>query len=391
MKPRFQQNPSDLKKRRPEQNPGTDSYSDDQLVHRHAFGRPVFGLPVLLASMAFAFLLTPGALASNRWELTGTLNYVNPLLAGTFSSGQSFSISMDLDDAAPLTFSERLDFFTSIGTFSNTVSNGNVSFPNYAADFRSTASSGGVQVRNNETNAGFGYDQLSLSFGSFFPGTVTAPEAQGFELRSIEFNFTDESSPSDMITGSGATFPTIDVPFIGPDTFNLARSTNSTFHFVLRFSGGTPEGSNFIRGSITTSSFSTGGGGFDAWPDLTDLPEALRGPDATPAGDGVANLIKYAIGIGPLESAAERIPQEVAQISVADETYPLVCFTRDTSAIGISARIEVAASLDFATDLGVTVISTEDLGNGLERICVRSNVPYSDQLRQFFRLKVSEE
>jgi len=77
-----------------------------------------------------------------------------------------------------------------------------------------------------------------------------------------------------MITGSEATFPTIGVPFIGPETFKLSQSTNSTYHFILRFSGGTSEGTNFIRGSITSSSFTTGGGGFVAWPELAE--DALR-------------------------------------------------------------------------------------------------------------------
>jgi len=130
---------------------------------------------------------------------------------------------------------------------------------------------------------------------------------------------------------------------------------------------------------------------FTEWPALLDLPEAQRGPDATPAGDGVPNLVKYAIGIGPLDSAAGRIPQSVLESTVDDETYPTVCFVRDTSATGVALHIEVATDLDFSTDLGSTVISTEDLGGGLERVCVRSNSRFADHTRQFFRLGAGEE
>jgi len=130
--------------------------------------------------------------------------------------------------------------------------------------------------------------------------------------------------------------------------------------------------------------------GFAGWLALLDLPEDQRGPDATPAGDDVPNLVKYAIGIGPLDSAAGRIPQEVLESDVEDETYPTVCFVRDTTTSGVALHIEVATDLDFAADLGSTVVSTEDLGGGLERVCVRSNARFSDHPRQFFRLGANE-
>ncbi len=130
---------------------------------------------------------------------------------------------------------------------------------------------------------------------------------------------------------------------------------------------------------------------FANWPALLDLPEDLRGPSATPAGDDVANLIKFAIGVGPLDSAAGRIPQEVLESNVNDETYPVVCFVRDTTVTGVTMQVEVATDLDFTVDLGSTVVSTEDLGGGLEKICVRSNARFADHAKQFFRLKVDEE
>ncbi|HSP42805.1 MAG TPA: hypothetical protein VLO11_08045 [Luteolibacter sp.] len=341
--------------------------------------------------LAVSLLLTHPASASVRWELTGTLNYVNPLLSGTFTVGQTFTIRMDLDDSVPLSNGQRSDFYTSTGSFENAVSNGNVTFSTYAADFAAVGLQGGIQVRNNETDAAFGYDQLNLSFFNYEPGAISAPEVAGFELRSVEFNFTDETAPRDMITGNGGTFPSIDVPFIGPDTFDFSKSSNSPYHFILRFSGGAVDGTNFIRGTILSSSFTTGGGGFANWPALAGLPENQRGPLATPAGDKIPNLVKYAIGVGPLDSAAGRIPQEVVEGSVEDEIYPVVSFVRDTAASGIDMRVEVANDLDFAIDLGTTVVSTEDLGDGTERVTVRSNARFADAAKQFFRLKVSGE
>jgi hypothetical protein len=101
--------------------------------------------------------------------------------------------------------------------------------------------------------------------------------------------------------------------------------------------------------------------------------------------------MKYAIGIGPLDSAIGRLPQEVLESKAGGGNFPTVCFVRDTQVSGVSLHVEVAANLDFTTDLGTTVVSTEDLGNGLERVCVRSNARFSEQTRQFFRLRASEE
>lgn len=343
---------------------------------------------LLIASSCF---LAPVADAATRWELSGTLNYVNPLLSGTFTTGQAFTISMDLDESAPLSFSERLDFFTSNGSFSNAVSNGNIAFSTYTAGFASTATIGDIQVRNNETNASFGYDQLNMVFSSFEPGAVTAPKAEGYDLKSVEFNFTDETSPKDMITGTGAAFPTIDVPFIGASTFDFSKSSNAPFHFILRFSGGAVEGTNFIRGTINSSSFSSGGSGFAAWPALATVPADQRGPNDRPAHDGVDNLVKYALGVAPLASAEARLPSKIVEGNGANEGFPVVCYIRDTSVTGVSIQVQVATDLGFSTDLGSTVVSRENLGNGTERVCVRSNASFASKNRQFFRLKVTED
>lgn len=50
--------------------------------------------------------------------------------------------------------------------------------------------------------------------------------------------------------------------------------------------------------------------------------------------------------------------------------------------------MQVAADLDFSMDPGSIVVSTENLGDGTERVCVRSNASFASQGKQFFRLMV---
>ena len=57
----------------------------------------------------------------------------------------------------------------------------------------------------------------------------------------------------------------------------------------------------------------------------------------------------------------------------------------------IVQRADVAEfHLDFTADLGSTVIDIEDLGDGTERVTVRSNASFASQARQFFRLEVNK-
>lgn len=48
------------------------------------------------------------------------------------------------------------------------------------------------------------------------------------------------------------------------------------------------------------------------------------------------------------------------------------------------------ATLDFAEGLGSTVMQIQDLGDGSERVTLRSNASLDSQSKQFFRLRASE-
>ncbi|HSP42806.1 MAG TPA: hypothetical protein VLO11_08050 [Luteolibacter sp.] len=199
---------------------------------------------------------------------------------------------------------------------------------------------------------------------------------------------TDGTVDDTFYTATGFSHGTVnDVAYDPRGYIYLSTTTNST-----SFQGqAIPTGRGPVRIFATPAEPGGGDNTFADWPALLDLPENQRGPLDTPAGDGVPNLVKFAVGVGPLESAAGRIPQEVLESTVNDESYPTVCFVRDTTAVGVTLQIEVAADLDFTTVLGSTVVSTQDLGNGLEQICVRSNVRFADATKQFFRITVSGE
>ncbi len=167
---------------------------------------------------------------------------------------------------------------------------------------------------------------------------------------------------------------------------------SSTAHSSATFQGQPGVGGGPVRIFASAEAGSGGGSGgtFAEWEALQSLPENQRGANASPAGDGVANLVKYAVGGEPFENVFDRLPV-VGETVVGNEVYPTVSFIRNTGAEGIVVDVEVAADLDFTTDLGSTLVSTEDLGDGTERITIRSNASYTSQPRQFLRLRVTEE
>ncbi|HQF38976.1 MAG TPA: carbohydrate binding domain-containing protein [Opitutaceae bacterium] len=80
------------------------------------------------------------------------------------------------------------------------------------------------------------------------------------------------------------------------------------------------------------------------WTSQGGVAPAQRGPLDTPAGDGVANLLKYALGVAPLESASSRLPVAVLDQTGGSPAVALV-FTQNTGAQGIRYVMEVSADL----------------------------------------------
>jgi hypothetical protein len=165
----------------------------------------------------------------------------------------------------------------------------------------------------------------------------------------------------------------------------LSTTTNST-----SFQGQAITGRGPVR-VFAAPAATNPGGGFADWPELASLPENQRGPNARPANDGVDNLVKFALGIPPLQSANARLPSEVVQGQGDDEGFPVVSYIRVKNLTGLTIEVEVCADLDFTEIIGTTLLGTEDLGDGTERVTVRSNATFASLTTQFFRLKVVED
>lgn len=129
--------------------------------------------------------------------------------------------------------------------------------------------------------------------------------------------------------------------------------------------------------------------GFFAWPALAGLPEDQRDPLATPAGDGISNLLKYALGIEPMADASDHLPQVHSFIDLNGQLYLALEYVRPFGREGIQMAVKAASDPGFASQIETVMVGAEDLGDGWERVTVRPTVPFTPSSPQYMRLEVT--
>ncbi len=135
---------------------------------------------------------------------------------------------------------------------------------------------------------------------------------------------------------------------------------------------------------------------FAAWRDehFTDDElgdEEISGPLADFSGDGVANLVKYALGLNPRVASLEGLPATAIQsLEVDDETdaFLTLTFDRPVDRVDLTYEVTAAAELPEWTVQAVQVSVTEN-GNGTVTELWRDSQPIDQANRRFMRLEVT--
>lgn len=143
-----------------------------------------------------------------------------------------------------------------------------------------------------------------------------------------------------------------------------------------------PFGVTFVK-SVTV------GDGFADWIATFDLPEGERGAGDDPDGDGIDNLLEYALGGNPAVANRDLLPV-IGVESEGDSAYLSIGYSKNALATGIDYVVEVSADLvnwdSNETNPGATVMVLEDAGSAI----VRDATPISDANRRFIRLRIVE-
>jgi hypothetical protein len=128
---------------------------------------------------------------------------------------------------------------------------------------------------------------------------------------------------------------------------------------------------------------------------------AVTAATANPSGDGIVNVVKYALALEPLQNSTASLP--VSQTQTTGTTgYLSLRFTHAATASDVTCTVQVSSALgtwddgsryggsgDITANTYTTQVSRTN-SNGIETIVVRDNTAMNSVPRRFMRLRVTQ-
>jgi hypothetical protein len=144
-----------------------------------------------------------------------------------------------------------------------------------------------------------------------------------------------------------------------------------------------------ISGDLTTSSTAASVLPFPSWQianfGANASNQAIAGDSANPSGDGIGNLMKYALGMDP--NVNSRIGLPVSDIAtVSGTTYLTLTYGRNDAATGITFHPEWSSDLSTWSNTGLIEEVLSDDGSIQE---VEDFVPAGSSKSMFIHLRVT--
>ncbi len=169
-------------------------------------------------------------------------------------------------------------------------------------------------------------------------------------------------------------------------------------------SGTPPQAGTF---NVTVSATNAGGTGsaslaitvqatFTGWQKTyftaADLANpAISGPNATPAGDGISNLMKYALGLNPKINGTNALPT-ISYTAVGSSKFLTLTYNKWLASSDIVYAVEVSGEL-YAWSSGAsyttTVSTTNNAAGTMQTVVQRDLTPISSATQRFIRLKIT--
>jgi hypothetical protein len=126
---------------------------------------------------------------------------------------------------------------------------------------------------------------------------------------------------------------------------------------------------------------------FAQWIAMSGAPVGQRGALDTPAGDGVSNLIKFALGVSPLDGAGASAPTPELYTVTGQSVSLALIFARNPHARDVGLALEVSNDLVGWTEVESAADLLSANSGGSEIVRLREVSPPT-AMRRFARLKV---
>jgi|GEM_PF-2774332 len=123
---------------------------------------------------------------------------------------------------------------------------------------------------------------------------------------------------------------------------------------------------------------------FSAWLSRQNVPENQRGMNDDPAGDGVPNLVKYALGLEALTPSRQQLPRAEV-IMVEGQRRLAITITKNPQAVGVEYNVQVSPDLITWGSDGLVVVNETS-----ESLTVADTAPLEGAPRRFLRLAIPE-
>lgn len=229
-------------------------------------------------------------------------------------------------------------------------------------------------------------DRISEGISQWPPAITSALTTTGTSGSAFSYTITANNNPNSYnATGlpSGLSVDTATGVISGTAT---ASGTFSAAISAINW-GGT------VRSTLTLTIQSP----FGAWKSRYFTPGQLADPaissdTAAPASDGVANMMKYAIGLTPWEPVRMAVLPAVGTTNVGGTNYLTLTYAQNISATDITCFAEVSADLlNWHSGAGYTMLVNPPVnnGNGTQTVVERDLTPMSSSNKRFIRLKVT--
>ncbi len=135
---------------------------------------------------------------------------------------------------------------------------------------------------------------------------------------------------------------------------------------------------------------------FQAWQDQAFnsaqlANSAISADTASPAGDGITNLLKYALNLNPWTSGATGMPV-ASLVTTGSGTYLQFTYTQAPADTDLTYTVQLSSDLQnwvSGTGYVVPVSIVNNGGGATETVTVQSTIPESGTAPQFMRLQVT--